>query len=148
METIHPDWKEFLQLLNFHEAKYLVVGGHALAFHGHPRYTQDLDCFVLVESTNAQRVLDALRDFGFGSAKLTIEQLQIPSKVFMLGKIPFRIDLLNEITGVSFEDAWNSRVRGTLGQVPVWFIGREMLVKNKLASARPKDLADVNELSS
>lgn len=148
METIHPDWKELLELLNSNNVKYVVVGGHALAFHGLPRFTSDLDCFVLADKDNAINVRKALIEFGYGSSDFDIVDLEMPNKVFMLGVAPYRIDLITHIDGVSFEEVYSSAVQGNLGSVPVKFISREMFLKNKRSTGRTKDQADVEALES
>lgn len=148
METIHPDWKELLELLNSNSVKYVVVGGHALAFHGLPRFTSDLDCFILADRGNAANVQKALIEFGYGSADFSIGDLEKPSKIFMLGIAPYRIDLITKIDGVSFDEAYDTAVNGHLGSVPVKFISREKFIKNKRASGRTKDLADIEALEN
>jgi hypothetical protein len=138
------DWQEFLSLLNAKRVKYLVVGAHALAAHGAPRYTADLDVWVEPNPRNAERVLAALAAFGFGSVKgLTAEDLESPDKVIMLGFPPLRIDLLTSISGCSFDEAWKRRVRTRLGGEHVPVLGLADLATNKKAAGRPKDLLDV-----
>lgn len=143
---LHPDWKEFLRLLNSHEVEYLVVGAHALAWYGHPRLTGDLDFFVGVSQANAEKLLAVLREFGFGSTLESSEELRTAPRVFMLGRLPYRIDLLTEIAGVPFEEAWRRRVPGVLGGVAVHFLSLEDYVANKRAAGRPKDVADLAAL--
>lgn len=102
---IQQDFRELLALLNKHAVDYLVVGGYALAFHGAPRFTSDIDIFVCPNSQNATRILDALREFGFDSADLTEEDFYTPHKVVQLGVPPVRVDLITSLTGVSWEEA-------------------------------------------
>lgn len=144
METIHPDWKEFLQLLNSHGVKFLLVGGHALAFHGHPRFTADVDIFFATDSENCQKLSEVIKEFGFGS--ISIAALSHVPQVFMLGNVPFRIDLLNNIDGVPFTEAWNNAIDGSFGGERVKIISRNDLIANKRAAGRTKDLADLEEL--
>ena len=123
-----------------------MVGGHALAFHGRPRFTKDLD--VLVEPTpeNARLLMEALTDFGFGDVGLTPEDFSQPGKIVQLGVAPNRIDLMTAIDGVSFAEAWESRVAGRFGAQAVCYLGREAFIRNKRAAGRPQDLADIDAL--
>jgi hypothetical protein len=132
--------------LNKHGAEFLVVGAHALAFHGAPRFTGDLDLWIRASPENARRVLAALHAFGFGGLGVSEPDLAQPGRVIHLGFPPNRIDLLTSLTGLSWEEAWHSRISGQLGGQPVHWIGREALKKNKLALGRAKDLADVEAL--
>ena len=146
MAHLQSDLKEFIGLLNSLNVEYLVVGGHAVAFHGHPRFTGDIDFFVRANAENAERVLRALDAFGFGSLGIRAVDLAQRNKVVQLGRPPNRIDLLTSISGVDFESAWKSRVPADLDGYPVNFIGVDDLLKNKQASGRPKDLADAAKL--
>jgi len=141
-----PDFRELLALFNEHEVAYLIVGGYALAFHGAPRFTGDLDILVRPDPQNAQRVLRAIADFGFGSLDLAVEDFQAPDKVVQLGVAPVRVDLLTSLTGVTWDEANSGRASGTYGDVPVQYIGREQFVTNKKATGRTKDLADLEAL--
>lgn len=143
---LHPDWKEFLELLNSNEVEYLIVGAHARGLYGVPRYTGDLDIFVRSSPENARRLERALQAFGFGSLELTAEDFLVPNRVIQLGIEPYRIDLLTSISGVEFEEAWSDRVAGDLDGVPVAFLSLRAFRKNKLAAGRPKDLADLADL--
>ena len=133
-------------MLNEHKVDYLIVGGYALAFHGAPRFTGDIDIFVRPEPENARRVLQALAAFGFNFPNLTEDDFQNPNKVVQLGVPPVRIDLITSITGVSWEEAATSREPSTFGDVPVSYIGRDRYVANKRAAGRKKDLADLEAL--
>jgi len=143
---LHPDFRDLLKLLNEHDVEYLVVGAYALAFHGAPRYTGDLDVFVRPDSANARRVIEALSDFGFSFPNLTEEDFQNPDKVVQLGVPPVRIDLITSISGVSWEQADAGKVSGVIGDISVNLLGREEFLANKRASGRKKDLADVEAL--
>lgn len=140
------DFKELLELFNAHRVEFMIVGGYALAFHGAPRFTGDLDLLVKPNSDNATRVLAALGDFGFGALDLTQSDFSTPDRVVQLGVPPVRIDLLTSISGISWEDARAGAVRGTYGGVPVDFIGRAEFVANKRATGRRRDLADLESL--
>ena len=145
MET-QPDFRELLALFNARHVEYLIIGGYALAFHGAPRFTGDLDIFVHPEAANAQRILSALEAFGFASLGLTPRDFERSDQVVQLGVPPVRIDLITSITGVSWSEAWAGRVAGRYGDVPVYYIGREQFVANKRATGRTKDVADLEVL--
>jgi len=143
---LDKDLREFIELLNSHHVEYVVVGAHALAFHGHPRYTGDLDLLVSPSEENARRVVAALVDFGFASFGLTVADFSTPDHIIQLGHPPNRIDLLTSISGVTFAEVWDSRETSTLDGIPVGYIGRKAFVRNKIASGRVKDAADVEAL--
>ena len=146
MAKLQSDLKEFIALLNSQGVEYLVVGGHAVAFHGHPRFTGDIDFFVRTTSENAQRLLRVLDLFGFGSIGILENDLIEQGRVVSLGQPPNRIDILTSISGVAFESAWQARVQTVLDDQPVAFLGWNDLLKNKEASARQKDKADLEKL--
>jgi hypothetical protein len=140
------DFKEFVSLLNARNVRYLIVGGYAVAAHGLPRYTGDFDTWIWLNKENAQRVLRALDEFGFGGLDITEEDLSREDSVIQLGYPPHRIDLLTSISGVNFEDAWLHRLEVEIEGEVVGFIGRDDLITNKRAVGRPQDLADVARL--
>ena len=143
---VQPDFRDLLALLNEHKVEYLIVGGYALAFHGAPRFTGDIDIFVRPDSENARHILEALAAFGFKFPNLTAEDFANPNKVVQLGVPPVRVDLLTSITGVSWEEAEASKEPGTFGDVPVHYLGREQYIANKRAAGRKKDIADIEAL--
>ena len=143
---IYPDFRAFVELLNAQRVEYLIIGAHALAFHGRPRYTNDLDVFVRRSPENLSALLRVLDAFGFASPNLTQDDFG-PDSFVQLGVAPVRIDLTTSISGLDFEEAWASRIEGELGGLPVLFPSIESYIKNKRASGRPKDLADIDELS-
>jgi len=132
-----------LRLLTHHRVRFLLIGGHAISIHARPRHTEDLDLLIEPTRANAGRVLATLADFGFGDVAPAAELLSRPEKVFMLGRRPYRIDLLTRIDGVTFRQAWRNHLKVPLAGVQVPVIGRAALIRNKLAAGRPKDLADV-----
>lgn len=142
------DLREFIASLNSHRVDYVIVGAYALAFHGHPRYTGDIDILVGAAPENASRLEEVLREFGFGEAGLSARDFLEPEQVIQLGRAPNRIDLLTSITGVSFEEAWANRVPAELDGIPVSFIGRELLIRNKRATERVQDQADLEALGA
>lgn len=141
--TLHDDFREFLRLLISHRVRFVVVGAHALAAHGSPRYTGDLDVFVEPTAANARRLLAALHDFGFGALGLVERDFTRANRVAQLGYPPVRIDVLTGISGVGFGEAWRGRRRARLAGLQVPLLGVDEFIKNKRAAARPKDLADI-----
>jgi hypothetical protein len=140
------DFKEFVALLNAHGAEYLVVGGYAMAVHGRPRQTGDLDIWLKRDHDNALRVMAALEDFGFGGLGLSVGDFEVHEQVVQLGYPPFRIDLMTDIDGLTFDAAWPSRFEYQLGELRIPFIGLDALKANKRASGRPRDLDDLEHL--
>ena len=143
---LNKDLRELLELLNSNGVEYLVIGAFAVAFHGFPRYTADLDLLVRPTAENADRVLRALSEFGFGTVGIQAADLRSPGKVIQLGVKPNRVDLLTAISGVSFEEAWATRIAADLEAIPTHFIGRGELLRNKECTGRAKDLGDAEEL--
>lgn len=143
---LSQDFKEFIQSLNANDVQYLIIGGYAVALHGHPRYTKDLDVWLESSETNAVKVVKALQDFGFGSLGLSDKDFVEPEQVIQLGYPPNRIDLLTYADGVIFTDCYERRMTVEIGGISVNFIGLEELKKNKMASGRPQDLADLSAL--
>ncbi len=143
---IQKDFKELLELLNAHEVEYLVVGGYALAFHGAPRFTGDIDLFCKPDVQNAKRILSALDEFGFGSLNLSQADFTSPDNVIQLGVPPVRVDIMTSLTDIPWDKARAGRTPGCYGGVTVHFIGREDLIANKHALGRKKDLADIEAL--
>ena len=145
---LSPDWNEFLSLLISKRVRFLLVGGHAVAAHGEPRLTEDLDVFVDPARTNAGRLREALLAFGFGASVPSARELAVPGKIWMLGRKPWRIDVLTKISGVTFARAWRGRVEADFAHPPLFVIGRRELIANKRASGRDKDLRDVAMLQA
>jgi len=144
--TVEKDFRDLFALFNAHNVEYMIVGGYALAFHGAPRYTGDMDIYVKPDVINAQRVMTALTEFGFGSLELSPSDFEKPDRVVQLGVPPVRIDIITSISGVSWEDAFAGRAEDTYGDVTVYYIGREQFVANKRAIGRKQDLADLEAL--
>ena len=143
---IRTDFKELLELFNKHNVEYLIVGGYALAFHGAPRYTRDIDLFVRPMKENARRILAALDEFGFGSLDLSQKDFTTPGMIVQLGVPPVRIDIITRVSGVPWERADAGKVPGFYGDVPVFFISRDDFIANKKATGRAKDAADIEAL--
>lgn len=146
MAKLQSDLREFIKLLNSRGVEYLLVGGYAVAYHGHPRFTGDIDFLIHATLENVQRLLEVLDDFGFGGIGISAQDLLEPGRVVQLGHPPNRIDLLTSISGVEFEHAWRSRVEAMVDEEPVTLLGWADLLQNKRASGRPQDLADVEKL--
>jgi hypothetical protein len=143
--TLPDDFREFLQCLNARNVRYLIVGGHAVSFHGYPRFTHDVDVVVIPELANAHALLGALRDFGVGEVNLTAEDFARPVTV-ALGRAPHQIDIMTYIKGVELTEAWEQRVQGLLDGVDVFIISKAHLIANRHAVGRPEDLADIARL--
>jgi hypothetical protein len=140
------DFREFIACLNAHDVRFLIVGGYAVAAHGHPRLTKDLEVWILADPANAERVVAALDDFGFAGIGVDPSDLSAPGKMLQLGRPPQRIDILTSIDGVAFNDCYQRRLEFPIGGSPVPFIGLDELISSKLATGRHQDLADVEAL--
>ncbi len=145
MELSH-DFSEFIGYFVARDVRFLVVGGYAMAAHGHPRYTKDLDVWIRADPDNGERILLALDDFGFGDVGLTQLDFLGDDTVVQLGREPQRIDLLTFISGVEFDEAWANHVELEISGLAVPVIGRADLRRNKLATGRLRDLADAEDL--
>jgi len=145
--VFNQDFKEFIQLLNDNQVRYLVVGGYAVALHGHPRYTKDIDIWLEMSPQNGAKMVEALAQFGFGSLGLKVEDFLVPEQILQLGYPPSRIDLLNDLVGVEFEGCYERRVEAMIDGVSVNFIDLESLKQNKKAVGRLQDLADLEKLA-
>lgn len=146
MLPLTRDFQEFLKLLNAHEVSYLIVGGHAVAYHGHVRNTGDLDIFVEASEANAQKLVTVLAEFGFAMPELKPELFTKPKSLVRMGRAPVKLELMNHISGIVFAEAHARRSTVVVEGIAMPFLGYEDLIRNKLASARPKDLGDVDEL--
>lgn len=142
----HPDFKELFQLLEENLVDYMIIGGYAVAFHGYPRFTNDLDIFFDPSPENISRLRKALIDFGFTEQDLPEEAFLTRGNILAFGVAPTRVDMLNAIDGVAYGEARKNVVKGRYGDVQVTFISREDLIKNKLAAPRTQDKADAQEL--
>lgn len=140
------DFKDLLRALNANGAKYLIIGGHALAVHLVPRMTKDLDLFIRSDEQNAKAVFDALAQFGAPLQGMSPADF-LDGTTFQVGQEPDRIDILQRIDGVTFDEAWTNRIEGTVdGEIPTSVISKDDLIRNKLASGRDQDLVDVKKL--
>lgn len=148
MATIHlpPDFREFLKLLNDHEVAYLLIGGYAVAYHGYPRATADMDIWVAANAANAEKVVAALKDFGFDIPDLSADLFLKEGRIIRLGNPPLRIEIWTGITGVQFEECYAARIVVKIDKVEVNLINLQHLKINKKASGRHKDLDDLGNL--
>ena len=140
------DFREFIESLNSNRVDYVIVGGFALAFHGLPRFTGDIDVLVRPSAENADRLERALAAFGFASLGIRAAEILQPDQVFQMGVRPHRIDILTSVTGVPLDEIWSGRVAAELDGLPVYFIDRESFIKNKRATGRARDRADLEAL--
>jgi len=146
--VLAKDFEEFIRILNEQGVEYLVVGGYALAFHGRPRHTGDLDIWIDVSEENAGRMLLVLQDFGLASLGFEKEDFLKEGYVTQIGYPPLRIDILNTIDGVSFKDAYQSKELVNLDGLQVAYIGLRDFIKNKEAVGRARDLSDIKEIQA
>jgi len=143
---LQKDIREFVALLLSRKVEFLLVGGYALAFHGAPRFTEDIDFLVLVSPENASKLAALIVDFGFGELGLAEEDFLQPDQVIQLGRAPHRIDLLTGISGVVWDEAWKTRIEVNFDGFEIPVIGKDALEANKKATGRPQDLADLARL--
>lgn len=144
--NIQPDFEELLKLLKEHKVSFYIIGGYAVAFYGYPRFTKDIDIFFKNENLNIERLINALINFGFSRDKLDPAIFSTPGNIIKFGIEPLRIDLLNEIDGIQYNEVEEDFIEGRYGSVDVRFIGKKSLIKNKTASGRYQDLADLEKL--
>ncbi len=144
---MNPDFRDILSIFSAEKVEYLLVGAYALAAHGFPRATGDMDLWINATPENAQRVWQALARFGAPMNKATPEDFRSPELIFQIGVIPNRIDVITSVSGVSFADAWPKRKEVEIVGLKVWVIGLDDLIINKKAAGRPKDMLDADWLS-
>ncbi|MBU0672625.1 MAG: hypothetical protein KJ732_06330 [Candidatus Margulisbacteria bacterium] len=143
---LEPDYEELLRSFNKHKVKFCIVGAYALAFHAQPRYTKDMDILIEASTKNGAKIIKALKDFGFGTLKLSANDFTKEKQVVQLGYDPVRIDLLTSVEGCTFKEVWQHKKAGEYGEIKVYFIGRNELIKNKKALSRPQDKVDLELL--
>ena len=143
---LHPDFKDFLRLLNSHEVRYILVGGYAVGYHGYPRPTADLDVWIAMTPENGKRLANVLVDFGFGAEGLSGDEVTKARQIIRMGLPPVRIEVLTTISGVDFQPCYDNAVDGVIDGVQVKIISRDDLRRNKRASGRHKDLDDLEHL--
>jgi hypothetical protein len=144
---LNQDFREFIALLNAHHVEYLVVGGYAVAFHGHPRFTGDLDLWIRASSENAVRVIAVLHDFGFSSFGFQPDDLTGENQILQLGYPPVRIDIMTTVDGVGFDECYKQKDVVSVGSLSINIIDLEHLKANKRATGRLRDLDDLEHLT-
>ena len=143
---MHQDFLDLLRAFIDRNVRFLIVGAYALAVHGRPRATGDLDVWVDPTPENAANVVSALEQFGAPTAQVSVGDFSRPGIVFQMGLPPLRIDVLTELTGLTFSEAWSTRTEAAFGPVMADVIGREAFIKNKRATGRARDLGDIESL--
>lgn len=143
---LNQDFKEFIQSLNDNNVNYLVIGGYAVAFHGYPRYTKDIDIWIERSQQNAANMVQALDQFGFGSLGLQTDDFLKKDQIIQLGYAPNRIDILTSVAGVEFTDCYAKRINTKVDEITISFIDLASLKTNKKAVGRMQDLADLENL--
>lgn len=143
---LHKDFRDFLALLAKHRVRHVVVGGYAVALHGYPRYTGDLDVFIALDPQTAESVVEAFCEFGFSRADIDVRTFLIPKSIVEVGHEPLKLHVMNAISGVGFEEAYKRRETVRIDDLDVPFIGYEDLIRNKSSTGRGKDKVDVEEL--
>jgi hypothetical protein len=146
MVKLHQDYKEFIKLLNENKVEYLVVGAFALAFHGYPRFTGDIDFWINNDPENAKKVYDSIKEFGFPTSNLSEEDFISDDLIFQIGYPPVRIDIVTSVSGLDFTKSFKNKKINRSSGLKIYFINIEDLKKNKKASGRKKDLIDLEEL--
>ncbi len=146
MIELHPDFKEFLRLLNSKDVKYLLVGGYAVCFHGYSRSTADMDILIAIDAQNSQKVCQVLREFGFSESQVKPELFLQRDQVIRMGVAPVKIEIITSASGIDFEDCYRRRVMVQVNDLTISVIGLEDLKINKSASGRHKDLEDIMHL--
>jgi hypothetical protein len=146
MITLNPDFKDFIQLLNLNKAKYLLVGGYAVALHGYVRYTSDMDIWISTNPENVVNVVEALKEFGLPQSDELLSILQKEKRVIGMGIPPYKIEVITSIDGVLFEECYKNCLRIEIEDVTITYLSLPDLIKNKQASGRHKDLNDLEHL--
>ena len=144
--TLENDFLDFIKLCNKYDVKYLVIGGYAVSVHGYPRSTKDIDICIQLSEENAEKMIKVIEEFGFGSLKISKEDFLQQDFITQLGYEPLRIDILNDLDGVPFNEAWLNKRVVNMQNEPVNFIGYHDLLKVKAKAGRPQDLADIDRL--
>ncbi|MFZ3137809.1 MAG: hypothetical protein WA126_10520 [Thermodesulfovibrionales bacterium] len=144
---LEKDFKEFIESLNKNSVRYLIIGSFALSYYSEPRYTKDIDILVDSTASNADRLMTAIREFGFSDIELSSRDFLEPNQVIQLGIAPLRIDLLTSLKGIPFADAWDRRTTGQYGDIPAFYISKQDLIDHKKLVGRKQDLADIEKLT-
>ena len=143
---LHPDYKDFLRLLNSHNVRYLLVGGYAVGYHGYPRATGDMDIWIEMSEPNSKKVASAFRDFGMSDEAISEDLFLETKKVIRMGEPPVRLEVITSASGVDFKECFSHREVLEIDGIPINFISLEDLKKNKRAAGRFKDMEDLEHL--
>ena len=143
---LHPDFKDFLRLLNYHDVKYLLVGGYAVGYHGYPRATGDMDIWIELSESNSKKITSACRDFGMPKDEISEDLFLEKNRVIRMGVPPVRLEVITSASGVAFDDCYTNREVIEIDGIPINFISLQDLKKNKRAAGRHKDLEDLEHL--
>lgn len=143
---LHPDFKDFLRLLNFYDVRYLLVGGYAVGYHGYPRATGDMDIWIELSESNSKKVSSAFRDFGMPIEAISEALFLEKNKVIRVGVPPVRLEVITSASGVAFDECYSNREVIEIDGIPINFISLQDLKKNKRAAGRHKDLDDIEHL--
>lgn len=146
--TLPEDVRDLIELLNVKQVQFVVIGGLAVAFHGHSRKIGDFDLFIEDSVENVERLIAALVEFGFAESDLRAQDFRSHGSVVMIDVPPYRVDFLSALEVISFAEVWAARVAGRLAELPVFYISREHLLRCKRASSRDKDRADLTALTT
>ena len=144
--NLERDFLDFIALCNKHAVKYLVIGGYAVSVHGYPRSTKDMDVCIEMSVENAEKMIAVIKDFGFESVELSESDFLSKNFITQLGYEPLRIDILNDLDGVAFAEAWGNKKVVIISEVEINFIGYNELLKVKEKAGRPQDIADISML--
>ncbi len=143
---VEKDYEEILKLFNRHKVKYCIIGAFAVALYARPRYTKDIDIFIDSSPENAKKIIKALAEFGFEDLDLSEDDLCQKGNIIQLGYEPLRVDIVTSLSGISFDQAWKSKVGADHGREKVYFIGLDDLIQTKKQSGRPQDKVDLDLL--
>ena len=144
--NIHKDFEEFLKYLTDEKVDFVIIGGYAVAFHGYVRATNDMDLFFKNSDKNILKIRNALNKFGISTSESDADEFKKSDTILRIGNPPVRIELSNSISGIEFDEVWANKIEDRYGDVTVYYISLDDLLKNKKTSGRPKDLADYDEL--
>jgi predicted nucleotidyltransferase len=144
--NIHKDFEEFLKYLTDEKVEFVIIGGYAVAFHGYVRATNDMDLFFKNSDKNILKIRNALNKFGISTSESDADEFKKSDTILRIGNPPVRIEMSNSISGIEFDDVWENKIKDMYGDVTVYYISFDDLLKNKKTSGRPKDLADYDEL--
>lgn len=145
--NVHSDYEDLFKILNAYRIKYLVVGAYAVMYYAQPRYTKDIDVWIVPQLNDTQRIHDALKAFGAPLTGITPEDFADRQMILQIGIAPVRIDIMTDVSGISFKDAWKNRKKARYGRTRIYLLSREDLIAAKKKAARLQDKIDLENLS-